>query len=52
MEWYHPIEGWTEAKLTDVDQRNVKLIRSVEDSIGGPLTDLQQQASDEWFSGA
>lgn len=52
MEWYQPDVQYTDARLTDVDQRNIQLIRSVEDSIGGPLTDLQHQASDEWFGGA
>jgi hypothetical protein len=52
MEWYQPDQRYTDARLTDVDQRNIQLIRSVEDSIGGPLTDLQHQASDEWFGGA
>jgi hypothetical protein len=52
MEWYQPDAAYTDSRLTEIDQRNIKLIRSVEDSVGGPLTDLQQQASDEWFSGA
>ena len=52
MEWYQPDSTYTDSRLSDIDQRNIKIIRSVEDSVGGPLTDLQQQASDEWFSGA
>jgi len=52
MEWYQPDAAYTDSRLSEIDQRNIKLIRSVEDSVGGPLTDLQQQASDEWFSGA
>lgn len=52
MEWYQPDATYADSRLSDIDQRNIKLIRSVEDSVGGPLTDLQQQASDEWFSGA
>lgn len=52
MEWYAPDPAYTDARLTDTDNRNVQIIRSVEDSIGGPLTDKEQQASDEWFGGA
>lgn len=52
MEWYEPDPAYTDARLTDTDNRNIQLIRSVEDSIGGPLTDKEQQASDEWFGGA
>jgi hypothetical protein len=39
MSWYRVDEKYTDAKLTANDNRNIKLIRSVEDELGGPLHD-------------
>jgi hypothetical protein len=39
MSWYHIDPGYTDARLTANDQRNVALIKSVENELGGPLTD-------------
>ncbi len=52
MEWYRPDPAFTEARLSELDQRNVKLIQSVEDSIGGPMTEHEQQTAESWFDGA
>ncbi len=51
-DWYVPDPEYTPKKLNRLDYRNVKLIRSEEDSRGGPMTDRQQQEADGWFSGA
>jgi YARHG domain-containing protein len=39
MAWYQPIDDFQDRMLTKIDTTNVKLVRSVEDSLGGPLTD-------------
>jgi hypothetical protein len=56
MSWYKADAAYTEARLTELDRRNIQVIQSVEQSIGGPLTEGQHQ--DEygpdggWFWGA
>lgn len=44
--WYQADPAYKPARLTALDTRNVKLIRSVEDSIGGPMTDKQHAKED------
>ena len=46
--------GYTDARLTKNDQRNIELIKSVEEELGGPITDDEQQKSlqDPNFDGA
>jgi hypothetical protein len=39
MSWYHVDPAYTDARLTQTDQRNIALIKSVENELGGPLTD-------------
>jgi hypothetical protein len=39
MSWYRVDDQYTDAKLTANDNRNIKMIRSVEDELGGPLHD-------------
>ena len=39
MSWYREDPGYTDARLTQNDKRNIALIRSVEDEFGGPLKD-------------
>jgi YARHG domain-containing protein len=48
-EWYKADPAYTEARLTAVDNRNIKVIRSVEDQLGGPLTDREHQTEDGWI---
>ena len=52
MDWYQADPTFTDAKLTAIDRKNVRLIRSVEDSLGGPMTEQQQKADEGWFDGA
>ena len=35
--------------ITAIDQKNIKIVRSVEDSLGGPMTDSEDMG---WFGGA
>jgi hypothetical protein len=50
MEWYKPDPAYSDSRLSALDKRNVQVIRSVEDSIGGPMTEAEHSA--EWFGGA
>ena len=29
LDWYHPLKGWTEARLTDVDRENIAMVDAV-----------------------
>lgn len=49
MDWYHLDPAYSDARLTKTDQRNIALIRSVENQLGGPLSDedwLTEPATD------
>ena len=49
MDWYKVNTGYSDALLTKNDQRNIALIRSVENELGGPLSDedwLTEPATD------
>ena len=52
LDWYKPDPNYTDAKLTPLDKRNIKVILSVEDSLGGPLTDYQHKKEEGWFAAA
>lgn len=51
-DWYTPDPAYTTARLTRLDWRNVKLIKTLEQSLGGPMTDHEHMDEDGWFSGA
>jgi dipeptidyl aminopeptidase/acylaminoacyl peptidase len=50
MEWYKADPTYTDARLTPLDKKNIKIVRSVEDQLGGPLTDKEQ--GEEFMSAA
>ena len=56
MEWYREDPKYTDKLLTKVDLENIKLIRSVENSIGGPETedevDAEKNGATQEFAGA
>ena len=52
VEWYKPDPKYTDARLTSIDKRNITVIRSVEDQLGGPLTDYENKKQDGWFARA
>lgn len=52
LDWYKPDPNYTDARLTPLDKRNIKVILSVEDSLGGPLTDYQHKKDEGWFAAA
>jgi YARHG domain len=52
VDWYKPDPTYTDARLTALDKRNINVILSVENSLGGPLTDWEHKRDDGWFSNA
>jgi hypothetical protein len=44
MEWYQRDPAFTDKVLTKIDTTNVRLIKSVEDTLGGPMTEDEQRA--------
>ena len=52
VDWYKPDPKYTDARLTPLDRRNINVILSVENSLGGPLTDWEHKKEDGWFANA
>ena len=52
VDWYKPDPAYTDARLTPLDKRNINVILSVENSLGGPLTDWEHKKEDGWFANA
>ena len=52
LEWYKPDPKYTDARLTPLDKRNINVILSVENTLGGPLTDYQHKKEEGWFAAA
>lgn len=52
VEWYKPDGSYTDARLTDLDKRNINVILSLENQLGGPLTDYEHKKEDGWFARA
>lgn len=52
MKWYKPDPAYTDARLTALDHRNINIIRSLEDELGGPLSDYEHKKEDGWFAAA
>jgi hypothetical protein len=52
VDWYKPDPAYTDARLTALDKRNINLVFSVENSLGGPLTDYEHKKEDGWFARA
>jgi hypothetical protein len=44
MEWYQVDPEFTDKRLSKIDTTNVRLIKSVEDTLGGPMTEDEQRA--------
>jgi WD40 repeat protein len=47
LDWYKADPAYSDARLTAVDRRNVKLIQSAEIAAGGPLNDREQRQEEE-----
>jgi hypothetical protein len=52
MNWYKVNPAYNDSLLTDIDKRNAQIILSVENSLGGPLSDDAHKAEEGWFTGA
>lgn len=52
MDWYTPDDTYSDAKLTAIDRKNIRLIQSVEKANGGPLTDYEHKVEEGWFFAA
>src|SRR5215471_16828886 len=52
VDWYKADPKYTDARLTALDRRNINVILSVENSLGGPLTDWEHKREDGWFANA
>lgn len=52
MDWYQPNPDYTDKLLTSVDWKNIKLIKSVEETLGGPISDNEHGQELGWFDGA
>jgi hypothetical protein len=52
VDWYKPDPAYTDARLTALDKRNINVILSVENSLGGPLTDYEHKKEDGWMARA
>lgn len=52
MDWYQPDEGYSDAKLTAIDRKNIRMIMSVEKANGGPLGDYEHKVEEGWFFAA
>jgi len=50
VSWYKSDPTYTDARLTPQDKRNINVILSLEDQLGGPLTDFEHKKEDGWFS--
>lgn len=50
--WYEPKHHFVDDRLTKIDHKNIALIRSVEDSLGGPLHENPDYGKDGWFFAA
>lgn len=43
MAWYQADPKYGDARLTEIDQKNIKLLRTTEDSRGGPWNEMDEQ---------
>jgi hypothetical protein len=50
--WYAERADYSDALLTEVDKRNIALVQSMEDRLGGPMKEWEHQKEDGWFEGA
>lgn len=46
MQWYEPKEQFKGSMLRDVDRKNIRIVRSLEHSLGGPIRDKDHPEAD------
>jgi hypothetical protein len=47
--WYKPRADYSDALLSEIDSKNIAIVRSVEDSLGGPEHENPNYGKDGWF---
>ena len=47
--WYKPSAAYHDGLLTEIDSKNIRLVKSMEDSLGGPLHENPDYGKDGWF---
>lgn len=52
MAWYRADDAYTDARLNEIDHKNLRIIQSVETSLGGPLGERGRIEKEDIFSGA
>lgn len=50
--WYAERADYSDAALNDIDKRNIAMVQSIEDRLGGPLTEWDHEREEGWFAGA
>lgn len=51
-DWYEADSSYTDARLTALDKRNIQLVKSEEDRLGGPLSEWDHEHEEGWMDGA
>jgi hypothetical protein len=44
MAWYAPNPSYADSRLTDVDNKNIAIVLSVENMLGGPLSEQEEES--------
>lgn len=47
-DWYKPVDGFKSSMLDSIDRRNVRIVRSLEYSLGGPIRD-DEHPEEDWM---
>ncbi|MBK8937916.1 MAG: YARHG domain-containing protein [Polyangiaceae bacterium] len=47
--WYKPSADYHDGMLTEIDRKNIAIVRSVEDSLGGPAHENPEYGKEGWF---
>ena len=50
--WYTPNAGYHDGMLSEIDRKNIAIVRSVEDTLGGPMHENPDYGRDGWFIAA
>lgn len=51
-DWYTANDAFKESMLSELDKRNIQLVQSMEDRLGGPMREWEHQREEGWFEGA
>lgn len=51
-DWYDPVSDYTDARLTGIDDKNIRLVLSVEEQHGGPLMEWEHKEQIGFWYGA